>query len=461
MKKDNTTLILKVKDSLSEDASRAIARIDTEDMESLGMEVGEIIEVEGKRRTVAKVMPCYAEDRGKNIIRLDGISRENSWIGLDEKVKIHKISYKLANKITLSPLTVSSLLKKNKNTKHSGSFIEGLPVIAGDRVRATLFGLKSCDFKVEDTIPDGVVLVGPATLIRIESKETEESGALKVSYKDIGGLRTQIQRIREMIELPLKYPHVFKRLRIDIPKGVFLYGPPGTGKTLLAEAIANESGINFISIKGPELISPGAGESEREVREVFKKAKQTAPTILFLDEIDSLVPRRGSSSTDSHEGMISQFLIEMDRVEELKGVVVLGATNRLDLVEPALLRSGRFDFLLEFPVPDEDTRLEIFNIHTKNKPLAGDVDLRELAKKTGGKVGSDIEFICQKASILAIREYKLMQMAEDPLRDKTTKVFALPSARVSNRVNADKELSISKRHFEEAMKLVMVKDINN
>jgi len=703
----------KVKEALPKDVGRAIARIDPEDMKNLGLEVGQIVEIEGKRKTAAKVMPCYAEDRGKKIVQIDGITRENAKVGLDEKVAIEKVESKLARKITIAPLTNGGVLQKDKDAKYIGSLIEGLPLMSGDKVRARLFGTKTCDFIVEDTIPDGVVSVSSTTLIRVKSKEGKIEKA-KISYEDIGGLSTQVQRIREMIELPLKYPEVFNRLGIEAPKGVFMYGPPGTGKTLtaravanetdayftsitgpeimgkfygesearlrsvfenaqkhapaiifideidaiapkredmgsekqverrvvsqllalmdglesrghvivigatnipntidpalrrpgrfdreisipipdkngrleileihtrgmplakdvsleklaeithgfvgadlealareaamsalrkilpkidfelsdipyetllkleitmdnffeamkeiepsairevfvevpdvkwsdvggledikqelkeaiewplkypdifrkadtnppkgillygkpgtgktlLAKAAANESGVNFISIKGPQLISRYVGESERGVRETFRKAKHAAPTILFLDEIDSLIPRRGSSSTDAHvtERVISQFLTEMDGIEELKGVVVLAATNRLDLVDPAILRSGRFDFLFELPVPDEKTRKEIFRIHTKNKPLEKDVDLKKLAKEIEGRTGSDIEFICRKASMFAIREFVN--------QDKEGKV-------------KKKDFKVSKQHFEQALKMLKEKN---
>lgn len=228
-----------------------------------------------------------------------------------------------------------------------------------------------------------------------------------VKWSDVGGLENIKQELKKAIEWPLKYPDIFKKADTSPAKGILLYGKPGTGKTLLAKAVANESGVNFISIKGPQIISRYVGESERGVRETFKKAKHAAPTILFLDEIDSLVPRRGSSSTDSHvtERVISQFLTEMDGIEELKGVVVLAATNRLDMLDPAILRSGRFDLLFELPVPDEETRKEIFKIHTQNKPLDKSVDLKALVGETDGQTGSDIEFICRKASMFAIREF--------------------------------------------------------
>jgi len=276
-KKDEKTLALKVKEALSKDVGRAIARIDPEDMKELGLEVGDIIEINGKRKTPAKCMPCYAEERGKKIIQIDGLLRENAQIGLDEKVRIHRINSKPAGKITLSPLTMSSLLQKDSDTKYIGSLMEGLPVTSGDRIRATLFGSRSCDFKVVDTIPDGVVLISAATLIRMETKKQGETKATRVSYEDIGGLSSQIQRIREMIELPLRYPQVFERLGIDAPKGVLIYGPPGTGKTLIARAVANETDAYFTHISGPEIMGKFYGESEARLRSLFDTRKPMPP----------------------------------------------------------------------------------------------------------------------------------------------------------------------------------------
>jgi transitional endoplasmic reticulum ATPase len=303
--------------------------------------------------------------------------------------------------------------------------------------------LPKIDFEMAD-IPYEALLKLEVTMDNFwEAMKEVEPSAIRevfvevpdVKWSDVGGLEDIKQELKEAIEWPLKYPDVFKKANTNPSKGILLYGKPGTGKTLLAKAVANESGVNFISIKGPQLISRYVGESERGVRETFRKAKQVAPTILFLDEIDSLVPRRGSSSTDAHvtERVISQFLTEMDGIEELKGVVVLAATNRLDLVDPAVLRSGRFDLLFELPAPDEKTREEIFRIHTKNKPLSKDVDLERLAKETEGRVGSDIEFICRKASMLAIREF-INQGKESA--DKKT------------------DFAVSQRHFGEAAKML-------
>ena len=722
MKDEESPPAFKVKEALPKDVGRAIVRIDPEDMKLLELDVGDIVEIEGKRKTPVKLMPCYVEERGKKIIQMDGITRENAKVGIDEKVKVLKVDHKRAARVKLSPLTLSSLPQKDRDARYIGTLIEGLPVITGDRVRVTLFGSRSSDFKVLTTTPDGVVAINPATQIEIESREAGEPKIAKISYEDIGGLGYQIQRIREMIELPLKYPQIFERLGIDPPKGVLLYGPPGTGKTLiarsvaneteayftsisgpeimgkfygesearlrsifddaqkhtpsiifideidaiapkredmggekqverrvvaqllslldglqsrgqvivigatnipntldpalrrpgrfdreisipipdrngrlhilqihtrgmplsgepgqgsgeahdgvdleklaeithgfvgadlealareaamsalrkilpridfdvdeipyetllklevtmddfldamkevepsairevfvevpdvrwddvggleeikqelkeavewpikyadvfraagthppkgillhgppgtgktlLAKAVASETKVNFISIKGPSLMSKFVGESEKGIREVFKTAKQASPAIIFFDEIDAVVPRRGSGIAESGvtERVVSQFLAEMDGIEELKGVVVLAATNRLDMIDPALLRGGRFDLDIELPLPDEDTRLSIFGIHTKNKPLGKDVDLRALAKETVGLAGSDIEFICRKASMLTIREYVNHTQNAKP--------------------NARAQLTISKRHFEEALRLV-------
>jgi len=305
--------------------------------------------------------------------------------------------------------------------------------------------LPEIDFELSD-IPYEALLELEITMDNfLEAMKEIEPSAIRevfvevpdVRWTDIGGLDNIKQELKEAIEWPLKYPDVFKKAGTNPPKGIMLYGKPGTGKTLLAKAVANESGVNFISIKGPQLISRYVGESERGVRETFRKAKHAAPTILFLDEIDSLVPKRGSSSTNSHvtERVISQFLAEMDGIEELKGVVVLAATNRLDLVDPAILRSGRFDLLFELPVPDEKTREEIFKIHTKNKPLNGTVDLKKLAKEIEGRTGSDIEFVCRKASMFAVREY---------IERNSTK----------KKISADGDLKVSKQHFDEAIKML-------
>ncbi|MDP3786576.1 MAG: CDC48 family AAA ATPase, partial [Candidatus Omnitrophota bacterium] len=418
-KKDDKTLMLKVKEALSKDVGRAIARIDPEDMKELGLDVGDIIEIKGKRKTPAKIMPCYAESRGKKIIQIDGISRENVSIGLDEKVKINKIDSKPANKITLSPLTMSSPLQRDSDAKYLGSLIEGLPVIAGDRVRATFFGSRSSDFKVVDTIPDGVVLINAATLIRMETKKQGEAKAATVSYEDIGGLSSQIQRIREMIELPLRYPQVFERLGIGAPKGVFLYGPPGTGKTLIARAVANETDAYFTHISGPEIMGKFYGESEARLRSVFEDAQSHAPAIIFIDEIDSIAPKREEMGGEKQveRRVVAQLLSLLDGLESRGQVIVIGATNIPNTIDPALRRPGRFDREISIPIPDKNGRLEILGIHTRGMPLAEDVSLEKLAEITHGFVGADLEALAREAAMSALRKIlpKIdFEMAEIP-----------------------------------------------
>ena len=418
-KKDDKTLILKVKESSPKDVGRAIARIDPEDMKDLGLEVGDIIEINGKKKTAAKIMPCYVEDRGKKIIQIDGISRENAQTGLDEKVSIQKINSQPAGKISLSPLTMSGLMQKDSDTKYIGSLMEGLPVTAGDRIRATLFGSRSCDFKVLDTIPGGVVLINAVTLIRMETRKQGEAKASKVAYEDIGGLGSQIQRIREMIELPLRYPQVFERLGIDAPKGVFLYGPPGTGKTLIARAVANETDAYFTHISGPEIMGKFYGESEGRLRSVFEDAQSHAPAIIFIDEIDSIAPKREDMGGEKQveRRVVAQLLSLLDGLKSRGQVIVIGATNIPNTIDPALRRPGRFDREISIPIPDKNGRLEILQIHTRGMPLAAEVSLEKLAEITHGFVGADLEALAREAAMSALRKIlpKIdFEMAEIP-----------------------------------------------
>jgi len=396
---------LKVKEALPKDVGRAIARIDPEDMKSLELEVGQIIEIKGKRKTAAKAMPCYADDRGKKIIQIDGIARENAKVGIDEKVTVKKAQGKPARKITLSPLTAAGVLKKDKDVKYIGSLIEGLPLTSGDTVRAKLFGTRTCDFIVEDTVPDGVVLVSSDTLIRVKSKEGKVEKA-KVSYEDIGGLGAQTRRIREMIELPLKYPEVFDRLGIEAPKGVFMYGPPGTGKTLTARAVANETDAYFTSISGPEIMGKFYGESEGRLRSVFEDAQKHAPAIIFIDEIDAIAPKREDMGSEKQveRRVVAQLLALLDGLESRGHVIVIGATNIPNTIDPALRRPGRFDREICIPIPDKNGRLEILEIHMRGMPLAEDVSLEKLAEITHGFVGADLEALAREAAMSALRK---------------------------------------------------------
>ncbi len=432
----------KVKEALPKDVGRAIARIDPEDMKSLGLDVGQAVEIEGKRKTVAKAMPCYADDRGKKIVQIDGITRENAKVGLDEKVTIEKVESKPARKITLSPLTTAGILQKDKDAKYIGSLLEGLPLTRGDKIRARLFGAKTCDFAVEDTVPDGAVSVSSSTLIRVKSEEAKLEKA-KVSYEDIGGLGTQVQRIREMIELPLKYPEVFERLGIEAPKGVFMYGPPGTGKTLTARAVANETDAYFVSISGPEIMGKFYGESEARLRSVFEDAQKHAPAIIFIDEIDAIAPKREDMGSEKQveRRVVSQLLALMDGLESRGHVIVIGATNIPNTIDPALRRPGRFDREISIPIPDKNGRLEIIEIHTRGMPLAKDVDLGRLAEITHGFVGADLEALAREAAMSALR--KILPKIDFELSDIPYETLLKLEITMDNFLEALKEIEPS------------------
>jgi len=415
----NKKITLKVAEARPRDVGRGIARIDPKDFEKLGCEIGDVVQIQGKRKTAAKVMPAYIEDRGKEIIQADGVIRENAQIGLDEKATIEKASFKPAERITLSPITASGL-RDEKDTRYIGRLLEGLPLVAGDRVRATLFGARSCDFKVLDTIPKKeVVLIQPTTTIRMEIKEGEERRGLKVSYEDIGGLGKQIQRIREMIELPLRYPQVFERLGIDPPKGVLLHGPPGCGKTLIARAVANETDAYFTSISGPEIMAKYYGESEGRLRGIFEDAQKNAPAIVFIDEIDAIAPKREELGGEKQveKRVVAQLLALLDGLESRGRIICVGATNIPNVLDPALRRPGRFDREISIPIPDKNARLEILQIHTRGMPLAEDVSLEKLSEITHGFVGADLEALAREAAMEALRKILPMvdfQLAEIP-----------------------------------------------
>ena len=398
------TVVLKAREVHQKDVGRNIARMDPEDMEKIGVKVGEIVEVTGKRATPAKAMPCFAEDRGKALIQIDGITRENAQIGLDEKIRIGKADAKPARRITLKPLSVSGAHPKERDVKYIGALMEGLPLVTGDRVRARLFGARSSDYKVVDTAPDGFVLIAPATVINMEAEG--EPKASRISYEDIGGLQPQIHRIREMIELPLRYPEVFERLGIGAPKGVLLYGPPGTGKTLIARSVANETEAYFTHISGPEIMGKFYGESEGRLRAVFEDAQKNAPAIIFIDEIDAIAPKREEMGGEKQveRRVVAQLLSLLDGLESRGQLIVIGATNIPNMLDPALRRPGRFDREISVPIPDKNGRLEILHVHTRGMPLAEDVSLDKIAEITHGFVGADLEALAREAAMSAFRK---------------------------------------------------------
>ena len=394
-------ITLKVAEAVKKDVGRGLARIDPADIERLHATIGDIVEIAGKKRTVAKVMPAFKEDRGKGIIQIDGPTRGNAHTGLDEKVTLKKIVWNPADNVVLTPVNAVNL---ERDSKYIGSLLDGLPVIAGDRIRATLFGSRFTDFVVETTIPKGIVVINPTTLLKINEKKPGTAERLKFSYEDIGGLGHEIHRIREMIELPLKHPEVFERLGIDAPKGVLLYGPPGCGKTLIARAVANETDAHFITINGPEIIHKFYGESEARLRQIFEEAKKNAPSIIFLDEIDAIAPKREHVVGDVEKRVVAQLLALMDGLDNRGHVIVIAATNIPGALDPALRRPGRFDREISIPIPDQNARLTILEVHSRGMPLSEDVNLNKLAEITHGFVGADLQALCRESAMLCLRK---------------------------------------------------------
>jgi transitional endoplasmic reticulum ATPase len=403
---DAAVLTLRVAEAKPRDVGRGIARIDPQDLEKIGAEVGDIIQVEGKRKTAAKVMPAYPEDREKSLIQVDGLLRGNAQVSLDEKVTLQKISFLPAEKIVLNPLTLVRSISHERDTRYIGTLLDGLPLVEGDTIRANLFGTRSQDFTVISAVPRGVVLVHARTKIEVREKAEARARGFKISYEDIGGLGKELHRVREMIELPLKYPQIFERLGIDPPKGVLLHGPPGCGKTLMARAVANETAAYFTHITGPEIMGKFYGESEGRLRSVFEEAKANAPAILFIDEIDAIAPKREEMGGEKQveRRVVAQLLALMDGLESRGEIIVIGATNIPNSLDPALRRPGRFDREIAISIPDQKGRLEILQIHTRGMPLAQDIDLDKLSQITHGFVGADLEALCREAAMNALRK---------------------------------------------------------
>jgi len=404
---NSLSVVFKVSEASSRDAGKGLARMDPKDIEKLGASVGDIVKIQGKRMTVAKVMPAYPEDRDKQSIQIDGLIRRNADVSIGEKVTIEPSTARPASRIVLIPAAGKHAFSQQKDMGYVGKLLNDLPVISGDIVRATLFGSQFQEFIVSETIPDGIVLIQQTTKIRIEAQESKEGKSLektRVSYEDIGGLDKAIQRVREMIELPLKYPQLFEKLGIEPPKGVLLHGPPGCGKTLLARAVANETDAAFFSVSGPEIIHKFYGESEKHLREIFDQAKQKAPSIIFLDEIDSIAPKRENVVGDVEKRVVAQLLALLDGLKDRGQVIVVGATNLPNLLDSALRRPGRFDREIVIGIPDSQARLQIIEIHTRGMPLAEDVDLKKIAEITHGFTGADLNALCREAAMIAIRK---------------------------------------------------------
>lgn len=397
-------LALRVAEASQRDFGRGIARIDPEDMKKIGAETGDVIQITGKKKTAAKVMPAYPETRGKGLVQIDGIIRNNSLTGIDDNVYIEKAEAKKAEKVVLAPLEQTHPWLGESYGKHVNRLLEGLPLVEGDQIRLNLLGT-NISFVVAQLEPKSdAVIVYPTTEIKLEKKAVETGRKIGATYEDIGGLNEQIERIREMIELPLRHPEVFDRLGIEPPKGVLLHGPPGTGKTLIAKAVANETFATFISLSGAEIHGKYYGESEAHLREIFEQAAKNKPCIIFIDEIDAIAPKREEVTGEVEKRVVSQLLALMDGLESRGQVMVIGATNRPNAIDPALRRGGRFDREIEIGVPNKEGRFVIFQIHTRGMPLTEDVDLQKLADLTHGFTGADISELCKEAAMKALRK---------------------------------------------------------
>lgn len=385
------------------DVGKRRARIDPASMDRLGIEAGEVIELIGKRTTAVTAWPADEEEKENDIIRMDGQSRKNAGVGLNDQLIVRKIESKTAKVVVLMPLVNSSISVDKEFCEFVKNRLRGFPVNEGDEISVVILG-NPMDFRIERVTPHTIVKIERSTKLNIMS-ETAVDKKPRVTYEEIGGLKDQIKRLREIVELPLRHPEVFARLGIEPHSGILMYGSPGCGKTLIAKALASESEANFYIINGPEIVNKYYGETEARLRDIFKEARDSAPSIIFIDEIDAIAPKREEAFGDVEKRVVAQLLALMDGMSERGNVIVLGATNRAESIDPALRRPGRFDREIEIGVPNVEGRLEILQIHTRGMPLAEDINLIELASGLYGYTGADIKALCREAAMKALRRY--------------------------------------------------------
>ncbi|MCQ4344943.1 MAG: CDC48 family AAA ATPase, partial [Sulfolobaceae archaeon] len=400
-------LVLRVAEAKQKDVNRGKVRIDIELLAQIGVSPGDVVEIEGTRKTAAIAWPLSSEDivseGDRYIVRMDGITRKNAGVSIGDKVIVRKANWKFAAYVKLAPSNFTITIDPGF-VSYVKKKLKDFPLVEGDTVLIPVLG-QAIPFVVVQVKPAGIVMVTDETALSISDKPVEQARYPRVTYEDIGGMKHIIEKVRELVELPLRHPELFRRLGIEPPKGILLYGPPGVGKTLLAKAVANETEAYFTSINGPEIMSKFYGESEQRLREIFEDAKKHAPAIIFIDEIDAIAPKRDEVIGEVERRVVAQLLTLMDGLESRGNIIVIAATNRPNAVDPALRRPGRFDREIEIPLPDKQGRLEILQIHTRNMPLAKDVNLVKLAEMTHGYTGADLAALVREAAMNALRRY--------------------------------------------------------
>ncbi len=396
---------LKVAEGFIEDVGKGLARFDPDDAKALGATLGDVVEIKGEKKTVARISGIFPEHLGKKIIQLDGLTRNNAGVQIGGTVQIKKAARQTATAIVLTPLESGSFWPDENELGYIAKILQGLAVISGDILNIPLFGGKDRFFSVDGASPSGPVIINQQTKFKVNRPDYTEKSESRITYEDIGGLERELRSVREMVELPLHYGEIFEKLGIEAPKGLLLYGPPGTGKTLIARAIASETRLHFIRINGPEIIHKYYGESEAMLRDIFEEAARKAPSVIFIDEIDAIAPKRAEVLGDVEKRVVAQLLALMDGAVPRGHVLVIGASNVPEMIDPALRRPGRFDREVSISAPNVEGRLSILKIHSRRMPLASNVDLEQIAQITHGFVGADLEALCKEAGMAAVRRY--------------------------------------------------------
>ena len=400
---ESSPIQLRVAEAKHRDVGKRRARIDPRYMEGMAIQAGEVIEITGKRTTAVTAWPADEEENESDIIRIDGQTRKNAGVGINDLLNVRKIDVKQAKSVTLSPLGENTITIDKEFCDFVKNRLRGFPIHEGDEISVVILG-NQMDFKADKVSPRTIAKIERGTRLSIRAETTTDRKP-RVTYEEIGGMKDQIKRLREIVELPMRHPEVFARLGIEPHSGILMYGSPGCGKTLIAKALASESEANFFIINGPEIMNKYYGETEARLRDIFKEARESSPSIVFIDEIDAIAPKREEAFGDVEKRVVAQLLALMDGMSERGQVIVLGATNRPESLDPALRRPGRFDREIEIGVPNGEGRLEILQIHTRGMPLADDIKLQELASELHGYTGADIKALCREAAMKALRRY--------------------------------------------------------